>query len=157
MIRKTLRSFSLIESLQEIRNSAIKHDEKKFKDFKSTYEEFLQKNLEDIYCYSKKVTPSQIQRADLISEEIVKLSTSQNRALTYLLNDMENRNFNYRPYLGQYSSIEEELWAENLWPSIHPANLDFQKEIGEFGLLGYQGFPQSFIDKLISGEIFGDD
>ncbi|OMJ66966.1 hypothetical protein SteCoe_36017 [Stentor coeruleus] len=151
MIRLT-RGLSSITQLKELSALAEKEFTKKTKDFISAYEKYIEKNSEDIYCYSLKITPSQQERADMVANEILSLSPLHFRALVYLSKDSEKRNFNYQPHIEEKENTGEDIWSQGIWPSIHPTNLEFQKEIEEFGLLGHHGLPKAFIEKLLAGE-----
>lgn len=153
MMLRFARGFSSVTQLKELSALAEKEFTKKTKDFISAYEQYIEKNSEDIYCYSLKITPSQQERADMVVNEMLSLSPLHFRALMYLSNDSEKRNFNYQPHIEEKENTGEDNWSQNIWPSIHPTNIEFQKEIGEFGMLGHHGLPKAFIDKLLTGEI----
>lgn len=156
MIAKSFRRFSLLASLKDLEKASEKEFSLTSQSFITSYTQFIQKNSEDIYCNSTKLTPSQAGRAEIISEEIIKLSPIQFRVLFYLIQDIDNRNFNYKPYLNDIEDSVEDMWSQNYWASTHPVNLEFQKEISEMGLVGFHGFPEDFIEKLVAGNMFQD-
>ena len=53
-----------------------------------------------------------------------------------------------------FEAPEFTMRSGKMWPSIHPANLYAQSEIGSGSLLGMHGFPSEFMNKLQSGEMF---
>ena len=156
MLTKSHRAFSLLASLRELKQLSEKDFEKNSQAFMTSYKKFIEKNPEDIYCISTKLTQSQTERADMLAEEIVRLSSSQSRVLFFLIQDTGKRNFLYKPYIHEVTTPAEDMWAEDFWPSNHPANLEFQKELEESALLGFHGFPKDFIKKLLEGELLND-
>ena len=146
MLKLSFRRFALIDSLRELKSLSDKNFEKTSKEFISSYKSFVDSNSEDIYCYTSKLTPSQSKRSEMLAEEITKLSPIQFRAFFYLVNESQKRNFIYKPFDKEKKNDGNDLWSEDFWPSIHPQNLEFQKETDEYGLLGFHGFPKDFLE-----------
>ena len=153
MLRIQVRSFSLMKSLIALRVLSQKHTKKSTNEFMTTYQDYVKKKHDDLYCHSSKITPEQKVRAEMVAEEIIKLNSFQFRVLYYLMQDSIKRNFNYKPLDTLGYNTGENLMSQNIWPGSHPTNLKFQKEINEYGLVGYHGFPKEFIDKLLSGKL----
>lgn len=152
MLHNLFRRFSIVEALKALKSEAEVHSQKVNESFMKSYSDYVKKNFDDIYCFTSKITPSQTERVEKLCDEIAKLSPVSHRAFMYLLMENEKKNFNYKPLYKESKNVGEFLWSDEIWPSIHPSNLEFQKETGEFGLIGYHGLPLDFIEKLVSGE-----
>lgn len=152
MLHSLFRRFSVVETLKTLKNEAEVHSQKASESFMKSYSEYVEKNFEDVYCFSKKLTPSQTERVEKLCDEILKLSPVSHRAFMYLMMENEKKNFNYKPLYRESKNVGDFLWSNEIWPSIHPSNIEFQKETDEFGLIGFHGLPLDFIEKLKSGE-----
>lgn len=152
MLHKHFRSFSVVEALKALKSEAEVHSQKVNEGFMKAYSDYVGKNYDDLYCFSRKLTPSQTQRVEQLADEILKLSPVSHRVFMYLLIENQKRNFNYRPLYKETPNKGEVFWTDHIWPSIHPANVEFQKETGEHGMIGYHGLPLDFIEKLKSGD-----
>ena len=139
MLHKHFRSFSILQTLKALQAESEVHSQKTNEAFMKSYSEFIEKNHDDLYCYSHKLTPSQTQRVEHLADEILKLSPVSHRVFMYLMIENQKRNFNYRPLFKETTNKGEVYWTDHIWPSIHPANIEFQKETGEHGLIGYTG------------------
>jgi hypothetical protein len=157
MINRSLRLFCTLKSLRDLKTQSEKYSLKVFNDFLTKYNQLLAKNPYELGFSTNKLTPIQVERAEMLAEEIVKLNPIQFRVFFYLIQDLGNRNFNYKPEIKAKENLLEELWTQNTWPTAHATNIEFQKELDEYGLLGYHGFPKTFMDKLVSGEIMNND
>jgi hypothetical protein len=118
----------------------------------SSYSKFVSENSIDIHCYSKKLTLSQTERVERLSDEILSLSAPHNRVFIFLMQEAIIKSFHYRPTFKESPNKGETLWSDHQWPGAHEATLEFQKETGQHGLIGLHGFPADFVEKVKSGE-----
>ena len=152
MLHKSLRSFSVLQSLKSLQSESEAKSSSGYSSFMSSYSSFCTSNRPDIHCYSTKLTPSQTERVERLSDQIISLTAIQSRIFMYLMQEALTKSFHYRPQYKESVNTGETLYTDSVWPSVHPANIEFQKETQDFGLIGIHGVPNDFIEKVKSGE-----
>ena len=112
MIARLQRLFSL-SALKELKSLSEKNSQKSYEEFYKNHQEFIKNFSEHIYCMPKKITPAQKERAEMLSDEIIKLSPIHFRILIFLLQELKTKGFNYKPFTRYAKEANKEEQEQN--------------------------------------------
>lgn len=155
MLIRQSRLFSNLSSLRELSGLYENEIKQQFSVFQHKYETFLESQKKEICYLGRELTDAQIERAKLLSEEILQLNPLEIRALHQVLAEKKRRSFNYKPDNSMaFDDKDTQLRSQKFWPPNHPVNVELQEESGQRGVLGLHGYPKAFMDKFLSGELF---
>ncbi|CAG9314579.1 unnamed protein product [Blepharisma stoltei] len=155
LLRRTIfRSFSKLAALKELPQLQEQENIKRLSAFKEKYDKFVESQKKEIYYAGRELTEAQKERVNMVVDEIFQLSPLESRALQYVWRDKTKRTFNFKPDGPPEDGKETQMRSQNFWPANHPVNVEYQQETGQKGIIGLHGYPKSFMDKFLSGELF---
>lgn len=146
---------SFLNELRALKAERLQILRKECDEFESAYNELTKtKKAAMLYVYSDPPTQEQEERIDLVSKELEKLNDYEIRGLFYVLAEKSSKILKTKPSEIDFEASEYKMRNEKMWPTLHPMNLHAQQEIGKGALLGMHGYPNEFMNKLESGEMF---